>query len=149
LDFLHRARTCSRVLVSGISPIRAQKARYFEDRRFAERILPAPKNSPIPDGEGPKDDWTGLTPKAPAADLLVEVAKAEADAANGGIRREPELPGHEAVVKEGQDASKQCEEFVLVEDRPDETARRAEVMRQRMRGIARQGSMDPADHLGL
>jgi type IV secretion system protein VirD4 len=137
------------VLVSGISPIRAQKARYFEDRRFAERILPVPKNSTMPDDEGPTDDWTGLTPKTAAADLLAEVTKAEADAANGGIRREPELPGHEAMVKEGQDASEQREEFAVVEDRPDETARRAEIMRQRMRGVARQGSMDPADRLGL
>jgi type IV secretion system protein VirD4 len=137
------------VLVSGVSPIRARKARYFEDRRFAERVLPAPRNSSTPDGEGPKDDWTGLTLKTPAADLLAEITKAEADAANGGIRREPELPGHEAMVKEGQDAPKQNEEFAVVEDRPDDTARRAEVVRQRMRGIARQGSMDPADHLGL
>ncbi|WP_234729407.1 conjugal transfer protein TraG [Acidocella facilis] len=137
------------VLVSGISPIRARKARYFEDRRFAERILPAPKNSPAPDGEGPKDDWTTLAPKTPTADQLAEITKAEADAANGGIRREPELPGHEAMVKEGQDAPRQHEEFAVVEDRPDDTARRAEVMRQRMRGVARQGSMDPADHLGL
>ena len=137
------------VLVSGVSPIRAQKARYFEDGRFAERILPAPKNSTIPDGEGPKDDWTGLTRKTPAADLLAEVTKAEADAANGGIRREPELPGHEAMVNEGQDASKRREEFAVVEDRQGDTARRAEVMRQRMRGVARQGSMDPANHLGL
>ncbi len=31
------------VLVSGCPPIRARKARYYEDRRLTERLLPAPK----------------------------------------------------------------------------------------------------------
>src|SRR4029450_8239058 len=30
------------VMVAGFPPIRAKKARYFEDRRLAERILPTP-----------------------------------------------------------------------------------------------------------
>ena len=30
------------VLVSGMPPIRAKKARYYEDRRLSERILPPP-----------------------------------------------------------------------------------------------------------
>src|SRR5258708_32741569 len=33
------------VLMSGCPPIRAKKARYFQDQRFAERILPPPKLS--------------------------------------------------------------------------------------------------------
>ena len=32
------------VMVAGVPPIRAKKARYFEDWRLAERILPAPKH---------------------------------------------------------------------------------------------------------
>ena len=47
------------VLVSGLSPIRAKKARYYEDRRFAARVLPPP--SPVDAGEGP-----------PATDLMPE-----------------------------------------------------------------------------
>ena len=31
------------VMVAGVPPIRAKKARYFEDPRLAERILPPPK----------------------------------------------------------------------------------------------------------
>ncbi len=30
------------VLESGVQPIRAKKARYYEDRRLQERILPRP-----------------------------------------------------------------------------------------------------------
>ena len=40
-----------------------------------------------------------LAPKRPSAALLAEIQKAE-DAANGGLRREPELPDHVAIVKE-------------------------------------------------
>src|SRR5258708_36763052 len=31
------------VLVSAVPPIRAKKARYFEDRRLAERVRPPPR----------------------------------------------------------------------------------------------------------
>jgi type IV secretion system protein VirD4 len=31
------------VLISGLSPIRAKKLRYYEDQNFVERVLPAPK----------------------------------------------------------------------------------------------------------
>src|SRR5712692_7938003 len=69
------------VLVSGCPPIRAKKARYFEDGRFAERVVPPPelgrKREPaMPDG------WSSLTPHKPSAALLAEIEKRE-DAANG------------------------------------------------------------------
>ena len=58
------------VMVAGVPPIRAKKARYFEDPRLAERILPPPKpgEAKLP----PKpDDWSTLAPLrsvAPVAD---------------------------------------------------------------------------------
>src|SRR6201996_2893753 len=47
------------VMVSGLHPIRAKKARYFEDQRFAERILPVPAPNT---GNTPAklDDWSSL-----------------------------------------------------------------------------------------
>jgi type IV secretion system protein VirD4 len=65
------------VLVSGCHPIRAKKARYFEDHQLQARILPPPPlavgarvagnaDQPIP---AAKDDWQGTvvapTPKSP------------------------------------------------------------------------------------
>src|SRR3546814_18102306 len=44
------------VMVAGIHPIRAKKARYFRDRRFVERIMDAPKPAC---GAARPDDWTG------------------------------------------------------------------------------------------
>ena len=44
------------------------------------------------------DDWSALPVQRPATDLLAR-STAE-DEANGGLRREPELPDHVAIVKE-------------------------------------------------
>ena len=38
-----RRHTDEIVMVAGTPPIRAKKARYFEDRRFQERVLPPPR----------------------------------------------------------------------------------------------------------
>ena len=54
------------VLVSGLPPIRAKKARYYEDRRLTARILPPPRLERIDFGSSPnavargdtKNDWS-------------------------------------------------------------------------------------------
>ncbi|HWW88179.1 MAG TPA: conjugal transfer protein TraG, partial [Vicinamibacterales bacterium] len=53
------------VLVSGLPPVRAQKVRYYEDRRLASRVLPPPELTAVTtatDCGAPKraDDWTTL-----------------------------------------------------------------------------------------
>src|SRR5437762_1584132 len=47
------------VLVSGVPPIRAKKARYFEDPRLTERVL-APPAVCKQRGAAPSDDWSQL-----------------------------------------------------------------------------------------
>src|SRR5882757_8012308 len=78
------------VLVSGCAPIRAKKARYFEDPEMKARILPPPTltspRSPPPDEEPPapnNGDWAGAIVTPPSA-------SSTEDPANAGIRREPE-----------------------------------------------------------
>jgi type IV secretion system protein VirD4 len=132
------------VMVSGVPPIRAKKARYYEDRRFTERVLAPPKETPA---QPRPDDWSKLPIRTPSADLLAAV-KSE-DEANGGLRREPELLDHVAVVKETTPQHSKRREFDIVDDTPDDAARQQEALRQRMRGVARQGAMDSADGLGL
>jgi type IV secretion system protein VirD4 len=52
------------VMVSGVHPIRARKARYYEDVRFQERILPPPVLT-MPKEARP-DDWSSrLLPPRP------------------------------------------------------------------------------------
>ena len=68
------------------------------------------------------------------------------DPANGGIRREPELPGHEEIVRE---PARPAPEFVFGEEEPDDDAVRARALRQQVRGLARQAAMDPGDGIDL
>ena len=131
------------VMVSGIHPVRAKKARYFEDRRFSERVLPPPP--PEPSAPQP-DDWSGLPPQKPAKDLAAAL-KTE-DEANAGLRREPELPDHVAIAKETM-PSHATDEFALIDDSPDAVIQQPQELLQRMRGVARQVTMDPADGLDL
>jgi type IV secretion system protein VirD4 len=78
------------VLISGYAPIRAKKARYFEDPEMAARILPLPvltnpgsrpNNEPPVPSDG---DWIGA--------IVAPAVSDTEDPANAGIRREPELP---------------------------------------------------------
>jgi type IV secretion system protein VirD4 len=135
------------VLVSGVPPIRAKKARYFEDPRLAERVLAPPAASK--QGEAPSvDDWS-LLPLAAVSAALDVSSSAEMqneDSVNGGIRREPELPQHEEIVPE---QAKPTPEFTFGEDDSDDDAAHARTLRQQARGIARQAAMDPGDGMQL
>ena len=82
----------------------------------------------------------------PSGALLAEHQKME-DAANGGVRREPELPEHVAIVSET--TAPAHEEFAIIDDEPEDAARQARVLRQQMRSLARQASLDPADGLEM
>jgi type IV secretion system protein VirD4 len=134
------------VLVSGCHPIRAKKARYFEDHQLQARILPPPPfavgarvagnaDQPIP---AAKDDWLGAVVAPPATDTE--------DPANAGIRREPELPEHEDIVTAPR---KPAQEFDLPDDEADDDAQRLRVLQRQVRATARQVSLDPADEMGL
>jgi type IV secretion system protein VirD4 len=134
------------VLVSGVPPIRARKARYFEDPRLTERVL-APPAARKQNGAHPPDDWSQWpAPAVSAGSEAYSSAKTRSDdPANGGIRREPELPQHEEIVRE---QVKQKPEFAF-EEEPDEDAERARALRLQVRNLARQGAMDPGDGMGL
>ena len=143
------------VLVSGTPPIRAHKARYYEDSRLKSRILRPPTLTTASGGTyGDRlatqaDDWTTLPlpdSGAAAAGKSVAGSLADDDSANGGIRREPALPEHEAIVSEQPEPAP---DFALVDDEPDDDAVRAKALNQNFRAVARQVALDPADGCGL
>jgi type IV secretion system protein VirD4 len=87
------------ILVSGMSPIRAKKLRYYEDGNFQSRLAPAPALASgdfadRPDARG--DDWSGLVRGADT-----RLAKADDDAKEagdeGGLQQERH-PGLEQPV---------------------------------------------------
>ena len=118
-------------MVAGTPPIRATKARYFEDRRLQERIVTPPALA---------------TAAAPASSDDPAAGSNAGDPANAGIRREPELPEHEEIVAP---PPSQEQEFELLDDEPDVDAAKANAMRARMRMVARQASLDPGDGIEL
>jgi type IV secretion system protein VirD4 len=133
------------VLVSGTHPILAKKAHYYVDRRLQERILPPPSLAglvqKLPTAR--RDDWSALLSVAvdpkPAADR-----SSDEDPDNAGIRREPTLPGHEAIV---QESSQPANPFAILVDEADDEPVQANMLRQRMLGVVRQAALDPGDGL--
>jgi type IV secretion system protein VirD4 len=143
------------VLVSGTHPIRAKKARYFADRRLKARVLAPPDPARDPrragncGGRSPSDDWSRLPPPATAGTEKagsVAALSDEEDAANGGIRREPELPEHVAVAPETPAPAR---EFEALDDEPDDDGIRARALQGQFRQVARQASLDPDDGIAL
>jgi type IV secretion system protein VirD4 len=137
------------VLVSGVPPIRAKKARYFEDSRLTERVLAPAQAVSGQSGELPPDDWRQQL--VPAAGGSVQEVNAPGemridDPANAGIRRQPELPKHEEIVPE---QANPAPEFIFAEEDLDDAALRARALRQQVRGLARQAAMDPDDGILL
>ena len=138
------------VLVSGLFPIRAKKARYYEDRQLQARIMPPPKQGAGGDHtvKRPPDDWSQQTlVVSPAAGTKPAPEDSdEGDAANAGIRREPELPAHEAV---DPPPPREAEPEPDTADGDDEDTVRARTLVRRVRATARQASMDPDDGIAL
>ncbi len=151
------------VMVAGIPPVRAKKARYYEDARFKERLLPVPDNSNA--GFPPKpDDWSPLKPIAAAAaatnasagspvvptatsSAKAVAAKQDDDPANAGLRREPGLEEHKNIAPE---PSKQpANEFDPDQDQPQDDAATNRDLARNMRQMARRIAMDPSDGMEI
>ncbi len=134
------------VMVAGAPPIRARKARYFEDQRFQERILPPPSKTTAPHGQS--DDWTDLpVPQPPQfAENSGAPDPQEEDTTDSERRRQPELSRTKAVEKKiPLDNEFEIEPI----DDTQEDAARSGRMNRMMQRVARQVSMDHKDGLEL
>jgi type IV secretion system protein VirD4 len=136
------------VLVSGVQPIRAEKVRYFEDWRFQERILPPPSLARLLQKllAVSRDDWSAFLPVAVDPKPGTGGPSGSNNLENGGIRREPCLPKHEAIAPE---APQSADPFAILMDETDDEPVQANTLRHQMRSVARQASLDPGDGLGL
>ena len=134
------------VMVSGIPPVRAKKARYYQDTRFRERLLPPP--TPARPETACADDWSGhsqplcpeVTDPTPAAD-----SKDDDDPTGSEHRLQPELSRTRTVEKK----EPLDDEFSPDIEDTDDDAVRIDRMNKMMRGIARQASLDPTDGIDL
>ncbi|OZB11124.1 MAG: conjugal transfer protein TraG [Rhizobiales bacterium 39-66-18] len=132
------------VMVAGTPPIRAKKARYYEDDRFRERVLHPPELLAPRDRQ--PDDWSVLPLPAPSQLSLMVEGSDDEDTTGSEQRRQPELARAETVEAPQQSVN----EFEIdwadeTEDNIVRTARMARVMP----GVARQVSLDPNDGMEL
>ncbi|WP_291298476.1 conjugal transfer protein TraG [Elioraea sp.] len=135
------------VMVAGTPPIRAKKARYFEDRRFQERVLPPPElGKPA---AGKPDDWSTLpVPLRSEHDGAArqDGAGDDDDPTGSERRRQPELTAARTVEKKEPIGNEFDPDDV---DDADGDAARAGRLTRVMQGIARQVSLDPNDGMDL
>ena len=133
------------VMVAGTPPIRAKKARYFEDRRFQERVLPSPALTKP--AAGKPDDWSALPlPARPQHDPSApQDGTGDDDSTGSERRRQPELATARTVEKPPVDNEF---DFERGNDADDDAAR-ASRLNQVMQGVARQVSLDPNDGMDL
>ncbi|MCG5238028.1 conjugal transfer protein TraG [Xanthobacter oligotrophicus] len=136
------------VMVAGTPPIRAKKARYYEDARFRDRVLPPPTPSRGPTVQ--HDDWTALPllrPQEGASRSAADEGRDD-DPTGSEHRHQPELSRVKPVEK-----SQPIEnEFEFDRDRDDEmedVATRNRRMTGLMQGVARQVSLNPNDGMEL
>ena len=134
------------VMVAGTPPIRAKKARYYEDKRFSERILPPPE--PASAVQRQSNDWSNL-PLPEGSDVSQQTSEFVADDEDptGSERRhQPELsrvePDEEKLPSENEF------EIDLIDDAEDAAARNSRMTRV-MQGVARQVALDPGDGMEL
>jgi len=134
------------VMVAGLPPIRAKKLRYYEEPAFRDRVLPAPMLAAHGYADRPPalgDDWTGTAPIGAQAAGVADAALP--DPANGGIRQEPELPEHEAVVPVREPAG----EFAILEDEPDDEPQRQRALAALQRQTVRTAAIDRGDGMAM
>jgi type IV secretion system protein VirD4 len=128
------------VMLAGVAPIRARKARYFKDPRLAERILapPAPGRFAATAANG----WTSR----PA---LAAAAPAQVFAETGS---EGEGPDPRALTPslDQPEPSPVVDEFAFDDGPVDDLAAfEARRLDRRLAGTARQAAMDPDDGVEL
>ena len=120
------------VMVAGTPPIRAKKARYFEDRRFQERVLPPPALAKP--AAGKPDDWSDAAVAVAAAARCQppqQDGTGDDDPTGSERRQQPELTAAKPVEKKAPIDN----EFELdgADDADDDAARAGRLNQRRCR----------------
>ena len=134
------------VMVAGIPPIRAKKARYYEDARFRERLL-APPDLTRP-GNARPDDWTALpVPARPENSDGTPVSSSDDEDPTESERRlQPEL-GRAKPVEKKKPIENEWE--AGLSDDADEAAAQNRRMVRHVQTVARQVSMNPHEGMDM
>ena len=135
------------VMVSGQSPIRAQKLRYYEDANFTGRVSPPPAlvaDGPYADRPQSRvDDWSGQV-RTPHTDLIKswsDLVSGEQDD-DGGLRRHPGLKEETPAKAEPERAP---DAGLLDDDFDPNDAKRMDQLARNAATVQRAHAMDQAD----
>lgn len=127
------------IMVAGSPPIRAQKARYYQDKRFTERLYSAADPKQAVQSQH-SDDWTDI-PVARTSNAACKRDDKIEDPANLGRRREPELSDKVEVVT--TEAAPEDALMDILAESEGAAARRHHVSGKQKHHLARQTSLDP------
>ncbi|MDX8527885.1 conjugal transfer protein TraG [Mesorhizobium sp. MSK_1335] len=146
-EIMQLAPTDEIVMVAGTPPIRAKKARYYEDLRFRDRVLPPPELARSENGD--LDDWTRL-PVSTGTEVAHSAGarpQDDGDPTESERRLQPELNRSRPVEKKAPIEN----EFEVEppDDSDDDEAVRNRRLARLMQGVARQVSLDPDDGMDL
>lgn len=135
------------VMVAGTPPIRAKKARYFEDDQFQARILPAPPANTSA-ARADTDDWTTrpLPPRPKSADSDSTSEENEAGETQYEKRQQPEFDQQPPM-----DPSGPTENEFETDFKKSATNRAVQLTQfeKQARQLAQQASMDPNDGIDM
>ena len=134
------------VMVAGIPPIRAMKARYYEDARFRERLLTPPELKQT--DETRPDDWTALPiPVRPESlEDTHDPPVDDEDPTESERRLQPELRRAKPVEKKKPIEN---EWEAGLSDDADEAAVQNRRMVRHVQTVARQVSMNPHEGMDM
>ncbi len=141
------------VMVAGIAPIRAKKAKYFKDRRFTERVL-RPISPPLARLRAP-DDWSSLPPVAMADGELAVPTTTPAAAPQPETKPAEISPKEHRLIPElGKPLKRKDNETIQMDfgqaaPEVDDRTRAAQSLQRLQQQTARQAGMDKDDGMEL
>ncbi|WP_114391241.1 conjugal transfer protein TraG [Notoacmeibacter marinus] len=135
------------VMVAGTPPIRAKKARYFEDGQFQARILEPP--DPRKSGVQRADDWSAI-PLPPCPKLPDPEATDTEDGEDGQSKKEHRQQAELDAAHAVQASELVDNEFELDgEKHPSDHVVQLRQFDRQARTLARQAALDPDDGVEL
>jgi type IV secretion system protein VirD4 len=135
------------IMVAGAPPIRARKARYFDDPQLLARILAEPERSHAKDHQDLKNEWDNcLVPHPEAEPVLQPIHGQESE--SSGIRRDKSARNHEKINPEQKTPTPQ-QELAFANARTSIASQMTRPQRLQQKVSSRQLSLDPSNNLEM
>lgn len=130
------------VMAAGTPPIRAKKAKYYEDKRLLERILKPPELTNAVFPEGKHDEWLARRVSSPALPTTPQAEiNEQAQSDDDGRDRAQEFEEAPRTSFE-IDPSISQNEFDGFDSNQNDTLRRTRILNNQMTSVARQTDQD-------